>query len=68
MHTPIKSLILLVLFSTFLASCASTQEDIINSKMSGFEKEKKEKEVKNSSTEFLRTQVNRFERFERYDR
>lgn len=62
MYKSIKSLAVLILFSTLFVSCASTQEDVINSKMSGIDKEKKDKK---RSVDFLRNQMMRFERYDR---
>lgn len=62
MYKSIKSLAVLILFSTLFVSCASTQEDVVNSKMSGVEKEKKDKK---NAANFLRNQMMRFERYDR---
>jgi len=62
MYNSIKSVTILILFSIFFTSCAITQEDVTSTKMSGIEKEKKEKK---SSGEILRNQLNRIRRFDR---
>ncbi|MFT6068099.1 MAG: CHASE3 domain sensor protein [Bacteriovoracaceae bacterium] len=62
MYKSIKSLAVLILFSTLFVSCASTQRNEINSKMSDIEKEKKDML---GSADLLRSKISRFERYDR---
>ena len=62
MYKSIKSLAVLILFSTLFVSCASTQEDVMKSKMSDTEREEKDNK---RSVDFLRRKVSQFERYDR---
>lgn len=62
MYKSIKSLAVLILFSTLFVSCASTQGDVVNSEISEIEKSNN---TMKRPVDILRDQMNQFERYDR---